>query len=416
MQSVPQYTLTLDGGTLKSGQIQYKIENTVPTQAQIISKAVQDSQNQQMTVDEFLKLNSKPIIRKNPAQPDEPKNKKPKFNLILQSPQKQKIGSQVTVSPAPKSFVSPSNLTSPNKSQIQIHNIEKIMPMQSQPSSTKQLVMPIMVRNDGSRNNDAAQIISQALSMSNNQGDNKNQAAQPFAYVQLSLSPQQLQQLSFQTPTQQPAPALTMQQPQITVTQVATQEQTDSQTQTSAQPILKQESPDDDDAFEDTYEDEFFMNEDDDSELEEKEAKPYIIKKAPKTIKPAKKIKSENLTELQAVQQGNSDLAKKQLNQLTSFNNKRSDSEAAEKASELNFTVCNVCSKKFKRKEFLMQHLKSHIGLRPFKCDEPTCNKSFSRKEHLLRHVVSHTGKKMFSCDVCNKLFSRKDNLNKHRR
>lgn len=438
---MPQYTLTLDGTTLKSGQIQYKIENTVPSQAQIISKAVQDSQNQQMTVDEFLKLNSKPIIRKNPAQPDEPKNKKPKFNLILQSPQKQKIGSQVTVSPAAKSFVSSSNLTSPNKSQIQIHNIEKIMPMQNQPSSTKQLVVPIMVRNDGSRNNDAAQIISQALSMSNNQGDNKNQAAQPFAYVQmkiqpnadgqltltpssvqapqhlqLSLSPQQLQQLSFQTPTQQPAPALTMQQPQITVTQVAAQEQTDSQTQTSAQPTLKQESPDDDDAFEDAYEEEFFMNEDDDSELEEKEAKPYIIKKAPKTIKPAKKIKSENLTELQAAQQGNSDLAKKQLNQLTSFNNKRSDSEAAEKASELNFTVCNVCSKKFKRKEFLMQHLKSHIGLRPFKCDEPTCNKSFSRKEHLLRHVVSHTGKKMFNCDVCNKLFSRKDNLNKHRR
>lgn len=452
MQSVPQYTLTLDGGTLKSGQIQYKIENTgnlsVPSQTQIIGKTVQDTQNQQsgtMTVDEFLKMNSKPmVIRKNPvavSQSDEPKSKKPKFNLILQSPQKQKIGSQLTIgSPTSKSFGS----QSPNKSQIQIHNIEKIMPMASQPSPTKQLVVPIMVRNDGTRNTDAAQIISQALSMSNNQVnvDNKNQSTQPFAYVQmkiqpnadgqltltpssvqapqhlqLSLSPQQLQQLSFQAPTQQQAPALTT-QPQITVTQVATQEQTDSQTQTSTQPVLKHEAPDDDD-FENTYEEEFFMDEDDDSDSEEKEAtpsKPYIIKKAPKTIKSAKKIKSENLTELQAVQQGHSDLAKKQLNQLTSFNNKRTESDTAEKTSELNLTVCNVCSKKFKRKEFLLQHLKSHIGLRPFKCDEPTCNKSFSRKEHLLRHIVSHTGKKMFNCDVCNKLFSRKDNLNKHRR
>lgn len=445
MQSMPQYTLTLDGGTLKSGQIQYKIENTgnlsIPSQ-------IKDTQNQQpttMTVDEFLKLSNKSMVaKKSPiVQTDEPKNKKPKFNLILQSPQKQKIGSQVTVAPAQKTYGTASNLTSPNKSQIQIHNIEKIMPMTSQPSPTKQLMVPIMVRNDGTRNTDAAQIISQALSMSNNQvsGD-KNQSSQPYAYVQmkiqpnadgqltltpssvqaapqqlqLSLSPQQLQQLSFQ-PTQQQPPALTM-QPQITVTQVPSQEQADSQTQTSAQVTLKSEVIEGDEAFEDTYEEEFFVGEDDDSDFEEKEptpAKPFIIKKSPKTIK-VKKIKEENLTELQAVQQGNSDLARKQLHQLTSFNTKRADSDSTEKSSDVNLTMCNVCNKKFKRKEFLMQHLKSHIGLRPFKCDEPTCNKSFSRKEHLLRHVVSHTGKKMFNCDVCNKLFSRKDNLNKHRR
>lgn len=78
--------------------------------------------------------------------------------------------------------------------------------------------------------------------------------------------------------------------------------------------------------------------------------------------------------------------------------------------------TCHVCGKMFKRKEHLAQHIKLHLGLRPFKCDEPGCNKSFSRKEHLLRHVVSHTGQKMFNCEFCQKLFSRKDNLNKHRR
>ncbi|XP_055535458.1 transcription factor Sp4-like [Wyeomyia smithii] len=82
----------------------------------------------------------------------------------------------------------------------------------------------------------------------------------------------------------------------------------------------------------------------------------------------------------------------------------------------VSFTSCNVCSKSFKRKEHLMQHLKSHVGLRPFKCDEPGCHKSFSRKEHLMRHIVSHTGKKLFSCPVCRKYFSRKDNLNKHKK
>lgn len=87
---------------------------------------------------------------------------------------------------------------------------------------------------------------------------------------------------------------------------------------------------------------------------------------------------------------------------------------AAAKATEV--PTCSVCDKVFKRKEHLAQHMKLHLGLRPFKCDEANCNKSFSRKEHLMRHVVSHTGKKMFNCEYCKKLFSRKDNLNKHKR
>lgn len=78
--------------------------------------------------------------------------------------------------------------------------------------------------------------------------------------------------------------------------------------------------------------------------------------------------------------------------------------------------TCEICDKVFKRKEHLAQHLKLHLGLRPFKCEELNCNKTFSRKEHLMRHCVSHTGRKQFDCEFCHKLFSRKDNLNKHKR
>lgn len=104
--------------------------------------------------------------------------------------------------------------------------------------------------------------------------------------------------------------------------------------------------------------------------------------------------------------------------------------------------TCEICDKVFKRKEHLAQHVKLHLGLRPFQCTgmkirkkktkiqiefyslqnsinsfaEPNCNKAFSRKEHLMRHNVSHTGKKQFNCDICHKLFSRKDNLNKHKK
>lgn len=439
---MPQYTFTLDGGTLKSGQIQYKIENAVHPQNQTMSKSVQESQQ----LDEFLKLNKKHVVLKKSAPQDgEPKNKKPKFNLILQtSPPKQKVSSQMTMSSANNSFGSSQSLNTPAKSQIQIHNIEKILPATNQVSPSKQqLVLPIMLRNDGSRNSEATQLFSQALSMSTNQStvDNKASSNAPFAYVQmkiqpnadgqltltpatpvqtqqhlqLSLSPQQFQQLSFQAPAQQKAPALAM-QPQITVTQMPAQEQADCQTQT---PTLKNESVEEGEDFATQDDDYFYMENDGEEsnaeETEDKTDKQNVMTKK-KTAKALKKSKSENLTELQSVQQEHSDMAKKQLNQLTNFNTKRAESEATEKSSDLNLTVCEVCKKIFKRKEFLMQHLKSHIGLRPFKCDEPTCNKSFSRKEHLLRHVVSHTGKKMFNCDVCKKLFSRKDNLNKHRR
>lgn len=443
----PQYTFTLDGNTLKSGQIHYKIENTGSmSQQQLVTKNVQDTQTQQL--DEFLKLSKKPLVlKKSPvAQAEEPKNKKPKFNLILTSPQKQKTA-QMTVAPAQKSFAATSSLSTPQKQQIQIHNIEKIMPAANQTSPTKQLVLPIMVRNDANRNADAAQIISQALAMSSNQQsvESKNQTNQPFAYVQmkiqpnadgqltltpasavpaqqqiqLAISPQQFQQLSFQQPAQQP-PALSMQQPQITVTQLPAQEQTDSHTQTPSQPAIKSDLLDDD-SFGNQNDDFFYLDNDNESnheESQEKVAEPQfsIVKKKPS--KSDKKPKEEDLTELQSVQAENSVLAKKQLNQLTSYNIKREQKPESdtEKLPDLNLTKCDVCRKVFKRKEFLMQHLKSHIGLRPFKCDDPSCNKSFSRKEHLLRHVVSHTGQKQFTCDVCKKLFSRKDNLNKHRR
>lgn len=76
--------------------------------------------------------------------------------------------------------------------------------------------------------------------------------------------------------------------------------------------------------------------------------------------------------------------------------------------------TCDVCQKTFKRREHLVQHLKLHQGVRPFKCDQ--CEKAFNRKEHLLRHRTSHTGAKSFKCEHCQKMFSRKDNLNKHKR
>lgn len=96
--------------------------------------------------------------------------------------------------------------------------------------------------------------------------------------------------------------------------------------------------------------------------------------------------------------------------------NGNTNSSTTADQSKTDVPTCEICEKVFKRKEHLAQHMKLHLGLRPFKCEEPNCNKAFSRKEHLMRHCVSHTGKKQFDCEFCHKLFSRKDNLNKHKR
>ncbi|XP_001359459.4 transcription factor Sp4 [Drosophila pseudoobscura] len=78
--------------------------------------------------------------------------------------------------------------------------------------------------------------------------------------------------------------------------------------------------------------------------------------------------------------------------------------------------TCPKCNREFKKREHLVQHIKLHAGLRPYKCTEEQCDKAFSRKEHLSRHLISHSGKKLFTCEACKKPFSRKDNLSKHMR
>lgn len=233
MQNLPQYTLTFDGGVLKPGQIQYKIENAgnLMNQSQLIAAANE----------EFLKLKQKPgiIIKKEPqlrlataTTQDDAQNKKPKINLVLQTtpPQKQQAkvqSSQILTSPT----TTPS-FTSPAKAQIL--NIEKIMPVTSQTSPTKHpIIMPIMVRSDGTRTATAtgADFLQQAFQLSSNQTTTlataENKTNQPFMLMkiqpnsdgqltlmpataaapsitqpqqlQISLSPQQLQQLGIQT-------------------------------------------------------------------------------------------------------------------------------------------------------------------------------------------------------------------------
>ena len=73
---------------------------------------------------------------------------------------------------------------------------------------------------------------------------------------------------------------------------------------------------------------------------------------------------------------------------------------------------CNYCTKAFKQKSNLQQHIRIHTGERPFKCS--ICNKLFTRKSSLNRHIRIHTGDLPYQCMKCNKRFNERSNCNKH--
>nr|CAD7262696.1 unnamed protein product [Timema shepardi] len=107
---------------------------------------------------------------------------------------------------------------------------------------------------------------------------------------------------------------------------------------------------------------------------------------------------------------------------------------------EYNNHVCPVCGARVKQRTAFLEHMRSHTGDRPFRCDqcpasfacvarltvhrksvhEPRqykcdqCLKTFQTKHHLLRHAVIHTENKPFSCPYCKYSCNTQGNITKH--
>lgn len=76
---------------------------------------------------------------------------------------------------------------------------------------------------------------------------------------------------------------------------------------------------------------------------------------------------------------------------------------------------CDICGRKYFTNGDLDRHKRVvHEGERPFPCD--VCGFAFAKRNHLVRHMRIHNGEKPFPCDICGVHFRQKSDMNNHRK
>ena len=74
---------------------------------------------------------------------------------------------------------------------------------------------------------------------------------------------------------------------------------------------------------------------------------------------------------------------------------------------------CEACSLAFLTKVGLVQHMKTHTDIKPYKC--PECEKYFGQLSYMKTHMKrSHATEKTFNCNICLKSCAQKYIFNKH--
>lgn len=74
--------------------------------------------------------------------------------------------------------------------------------------------------------------------------------------------------------------------------------------------------------------------------------------------------------------------------------------------------ACDLCGRRFTRKDNLQVHESTHTGAKPYECQ--VCFKRFTRKGNMLTHMYTHTSERQYECQTCLKKFTTKDNLSRH--
>ncbi|CAB4054974.1 KRAB [Lepeophtheirus salmonis] len=75
---------------------------------------------------------------------------------------------------------------------------------------------------------------------------------------------------------------------------------------------------------------------------------------------------------------------------------------------------CEFCYKAFRDRYELVRHTRRHTGDFPHRCTE--CDKGFMRHERYLTHLRWHSGERPYQCSMCEKSFRDRSELNRHSR
>ncbi|XP_072024170.1 uncharacterized protein [Amphiura filiformis] len=111
---------------------------------------------------------------------------------------------------------------------------------------------------------------------------------------------------------------------------------------------------------------------------------------------------------------GQSDITNGLEDDSSSQPGSESDSESLNGLKKFNgkHHTCRYCEKTFPFASTLKVHMRSHLGLTPYKC--MLCSYSSADKSTLVRHMRTHSGERPYSCKLCKFPFTTKANCERH--
>lgn len=74
--------------------------------------------------------------------------------------------------------------------------------------------------------------------------------------------------------------------------------------------------------------------------------------------------------------------------------------------------MCKFCSKTYKKQVKCENHVRIHLGVKPYECH--VCKRRYHKKRLLNEHCSYHTGKKLYQCKECGKSFRYRKNFKTH--